>query len=359
MAECESSECEGATPLISVVVCTHNRAEQLKACLESLVSQSLDRHKYEIVVVDDASNDCTSSVLAQFPARTARNQINLGYAASRNVGVRVARSPIVAFTDDDCVPDRDWLNELLLAFNDPDVLGVGGSVVPLRTDHVLLRYYELNNPLAHNAQQEAATGNLLARFLAYLRTSFRLNSVAEGEDRLIILTGANMSLRRTALELVGGFDERFNLGAEDTDLSLRLHEAQPGATLRYAPRAIVAHDYNPDVRDALRRSRAYGRAAAFAYLLGRRRLPAVFPFPILIAATLPLAAITPILLIIPAVLLVLLYPGWARVAVARRNPAYLGYAAIQALIELWTMAGCFDYLLRQTARRQTPRSRGG
>jgi GT2 family glycosyltransferase len=346
MAERDTPEDEGATPLVSVVVCTHNRAEKLRACLAGLADQSLEPHEYEIVVVDDASSDATTAAVSEFPVRTVRNRSNLGPAASRNVGVRLARSPIVAFTDDDCVPDKNWLTELLAVFDDPEVLGVGGRIVPLRTDGLLLRYYELNNPLAHNTNEAAATGTILERFWAYLRGSFRLNSIAEDDDQLITLTGANMSVRRAALDLVGGFDDRFNsVGAEDTDLSLRLREARPDGLLRYAPHAVVAHDYDPHLRDALRRSRTYGHAAAFAYRLGRRRLPAIFPFPLLITATLALSAVTPILLTVPAALLLLLYPGWARIAIGRRNPAYLGYAPLQALLELWTMAGSLEYLL--------------
>ena len=337
-------------PAIAVVVCTYNRADKLEQCLGSLRNQSLDPSRYEIVVVDDCSSDRTPGVAERYATRVVRNSKNLGLAASRNVGVEATAAAVLAFTDDDCVPDRDWLSEFLAAFDDPEALGVGGRVVPLRTDGLLLRYYDLNNPLAHNAQEAAASGSLLQRFLAYFRSSARLNSVPQDGQRLVTVTGANMSLRRTTLESVGGFDERFRLAADDTDLCLRLNELRPGARLLYAPRAVVAHDYNPDIRDALRRCRTYGQAAAFAYLLGRRRLPALFPFPVLIAATIPLAPIDPVMLVIPFALLLLLYPGWARVAIIRRNPAYLGYALLQAILELWTTAGSLEYLFRNIRR---------
>jgi GT2 family glycosyltransferase len=169
-------------------------------------------------------------------------------------------------------------------------------------------------------------------------------------QRLVTVTGANMSLRRTTLESVGGFDARFRLAADDTDLCLRLNELRPRARLLYTSRAVVAHDYAPEMRDAFRRSRTYGQAAAFAYLLGRRRLPALFPFPFLIGVTIPLAAVDPVMLAIPVALLLLLYPGWARVAATRRNPAYLGYTLLQAALELWTTVGSVDYLMREGRR---------
>lgn len=338
---------------ISVVVCTHNRANKLANCLAQLTDQSLDRLSYEVVVVDDYSTDATPTVADRYATRVVHNERNLGLAASRNVGVAAAVAPIIAFTDDDCVPDREWLHELLEAFSDPGVLGVGGMIIPLRTNHLLLRYYEANSPLAHN-RQRPGSGGLRERFTDYVRASLRLNSPPQNAASLYIITGANMALRRSAFELVDGFDELFRLGDEDTDFWLRLHAIQPDALLRYNPRAVVAHDYDPRFRDALRRCCAYGRAAGFAYLEGRRDVPAIFPFPILILFSLGLAAINLALLAVPLAMLILLYPGWLRLAFARRNPAYVGFSVFQAAFELQTTIGFLGYVA--SARRLRART---
>jgi GT2 family glycosyltransferase len=344
-----------AAPRISVVVCTHNRAEKLANCLARLGDQTLDRSSYEVVVVDDCSTDVTREVAERYATRVIRNERNLGLAASRNVGTAAAIAPIVAFTDDDCLPDRDWLREMLHAFDDPNVLAVGGKVVPFRADRLLLRYYEANNPLAHNPHRPVRGNGLLERLGAYLRDSFRLHSPAESVQSLFMITGANMGLRRSTFELVGGFDDNFRLGAEDTDFCLRLNTIRPDALIRYSPEAVVAHDFDPSFGDALRRSRAYGRAAAFAYLAGRRRAPSIFPFPFLILVSFGLAAIDLRLLVVPFALLVSLYPGWLRLAVKRRNPAYVGFAPLQAVFEFQTTVGSFGYLVGKRQLRSRRR----
>ena len=330
---------------ISVVVCTHNRADKLASCLEHLADQSLDSSSYEVVVVDDCSTDATLECANRHGTRAIRTERNVGPAAARNQGVTASTAAIVAFTDDDCVPDRDWLLALLDAFREPEVLAVGGKIVPLRTDRLLLRYYEANSPLAHNANVAASSGGVLKRFGAYLRTSFRLNSLPDSQESLLTIASANMATRRSAFDLVGGFDERFRVGGEDDDLCLRLQRLRPGAALRYRPQAIVAHDYDSSFVEALRRSRAYGRAAAIAYLKGNGRLPAIFPFPILIVLSFGLAAFNLALLAVPFALLVGLYPGWLRLATVRRNPAYVGFAFLQAAFELQTTVGFVSHLV--------------
>jgi GT2 family glycosyltransferase len=339
---------------ISVVVCTHNRAEKLANCLASLGDQTLDRSSYEVVVVDDCSTDATPEVAERYATRVIRNERNLGPAVGRNEGARASSAPIVAFTDDDCVPDREWLEELLQAFDDPEVPAAGGKIVPFRTDHFLLRYYEANNPLAHNPNLPTSGGGRWERFGAYLRTSSRLHSLPDTQESLLTIASANMAIRRSAFDLVGGFDERFRVGGEDDDLCLRLHRLRPGAVLRYRPRAVVAHDYDTSFGDALRRSRTYGHAAAIAYLKGEGRLPAIFPFPILVLLSFGLVAVNLALLAVPFGLVVVLYPGWLRLAVERRKPGYLAFALLQAAFELQTTLGFLGHLIGERRSRPIP-----
>ena len=92
------------SPLVSVVVATHNRAARLAALLESLQQQTLE--DFEVVVCDDASSDDTQDVLArpwQLDLRHVRRDVAGGPAKARNAGWRAARGRLIAFTDDDCV----------------------------------------------------------------------------------------------------------------------------------------------------------------------------------------------------------------------------------------------------------------
>ena len=169
---------------VSVVVPTCGRPELLQRCLATLESQSLPREDYEIIVVDDS-------------------RLRSGPAAARNRGWVQAKAPIVAFTDDDTEPDRDWLREGLAAFTD-DVDAVSGRIVMPIPDQP---------------------------------TDYERD--AQGLERSEFVT-ANCFLRRPMLERLGGFDEDFKLAwREDSDLHFRLLAA--GARLVRAPKAVVVH----------------------------------------------------------------------------------------------------------------------
>ena len=204
------------TPCVSVVVPTFKRPDLLDRCLTALVAQDLDRSRYEVIVVDDAASEATRRQVAAcaervqtpgpavryLPATTTR-----GPAAARNMGWRAARGEIVAFTDDDCVPDRCWLSAGVRAF-DPDVAGVSGRVVvPLPA-------------LPTDYERDAA-------------------GLEQGE-----FVTANCFYRRDALAAVGGFDERFEAAwREDSDLFFTLLER--GYRLVPAPDAVVVHPVRP------------------------------------------------------------------------------------------------------------------
>jgi glycosyltransferase involved in cell wall biosynthesis len=130
----------GSIKKVSVIVCTYNAQDDLKECLESLESQ--DYEEIEIIVVDDASEDGSARFLQDFRAGTkmemivVRNQINLGVAGSRNVGIEKARGGIIAFTDADCIADRRWISELLKGYDRKDVRAVGGSIADKRITNI-------------------------------------------------------------------------------------------------------------------------------------------------------------------------------------------------------------------------------
>jgi glycosyltransferase involved in cell wall biosynthesis len=115
---------------ISVVVITRNRAQWLREALDSLVGQS--RRPDEVIVVDSASEDNTRDVVQTFG-----DGLNLTYVyepvrgipRARNAGVESAKGDIIAFMDDDCVADSDWLKYIEIPFvKDPNVGVVGGEV---------------------------------------------------------------------------------------------------------------------------------------------------------------------------------------------------------------------------------------
>jgi glycosyltransferase involved in cell wall biosynthesis len=174
-------------PRVSVVVPTCGRPALLERCLDALERQTLPRAGYEVIVIEDERRD--------------------GPATARNRGWRKARAPIVAFTDDDCVPAPDWLERALSAFGEGADVVCGRIVMPAP-----------------------------ARPTDYERD-------AQGLERSEFVT-ANCLCRRSWLERVDGFDEAFKLAwREDSDLHFRL--LQHGARIVREPRAVVVHPVRP------------------------------------------------------------------------------------------------------------------
>ena len=192
----------------SVIVPTRNRAALLDRLLRSM--EGLSSGEWEVIVVDDGSIDGTAGV-----AKRARERgLPLQYlyqpwgkmGAARNLGLRHARGEIVAFTDDDCVVDRDWLHAIVAEFaRHPDALGVQGKTL---TDHAAMTPF--------TRQVEQLVGGQPYRT-------------------------CNIAYRASVLRELGGFDERLIRG-EDVVMGMRVLER---GSIEFAPDAIVVHPPRP------------------------------------------------------------------------------------------------------------------
>lgn len=124
---------QGDTPQVTVIVSTFNRSGFLEGLVDALERQTLDRHRFEVVVLDNGSSDDTATELARLSSTTAlrliagRLEENHGPAQGRNAAASLARAPLLAITDDDCLPTPGWLEALVRAFDD------GADVVQGRT----------------------------------------------------------------------------------------------------------------------------------------------------------------------------------------------------------------------------------
>ncbi len=194
----------------TVVIPAYNAAATLPACLGALRSQTLPAD--EIIVVDDGSIDDTAEVARRMGAAVSRQE-HRGPAAARNVGIQLARGDIVLFTDADCEPVPDWLEQMVRPLADPGVAGVKG-VYRTRQTQVVARL----------AQCEFAERyELLAR-----------------QPAIDFVDTYAAAFRTSALRHIGGFDPRFTrANNEDSDLSYRLAEA--GNRMVFNSRAAVYH----------------------------------------------------------------------------------------------------------------------
>lgn len=225
-------EPEAAAGLISVIVCTYNGSATLSECLASL--QKLNHPDYEVLVVDDGSTEDIRRLVAAFPEVRYVRQEHAGLSAARNRGMKEARGSILAYTDDDCLADEDWLLHLTRGFDAPEWVACGGPNIP---------------PGPRNAAEAivAAAPGAPAHVM--------LNDL-EAEH----LPGCNLAIRKTALEAIGGFREHYQTAGDDVDVCWRLRDA--GGKLRFQPGAMVWHHRRRCFSAYLKQQRGYGHAEA-------------------------------------------------------------------------------------------------
>jgi len=250
-----------ATPLVSVVVPTHNRPTQLAACIESLLS--VDYPTFEVIVVDNApSDDATARMVDERfggdpRVRYLREQ-RPGASLARNVGTRDARGEIVAFTDDDALVDRHWLATLAQGFaEDPMVRCVAGLTLPTQIETPAQVAFELYGGMT----------------CGYRRRVYDLHD-HRGDTLLYPYTAGvfgasnNVAFRRAPFLQSGGFDVTLGpatpaFAAEDLDAFLSIILA--GYRILYEPRAVVRHEHRRDFPDLYWQVFTY--AAGFTALL--------------------------------------------------------------------------------------------
>jgi glycosyltransferase involved in cell wall biosynthesis len=324
------------SPRLSVVVCSLNGAEGVDRCLRALGAQTI-RSSLELIVVDDGSTDPTSEIARGHGVIVVRHDTCRGLSAARNSGIRVASAPIIGFLDDDCEPDADWAEKIVAGFS-TDTLALGGALALPDKSGLMFGYLGRHNPLAPQELDLTRSGKLAYRLWLYLKRQWQ-RPQQHGRREVFSFAGGNMSVRKSSLVAIGGFDERIRFGGDDDDLFRRLRRAFPGSPLVFDPDVRVVHHFVPSLRDTLRRSRAYGRGQAFMNRKWSVVRPTVFPFPAVVLVTLALSVQFPYLLAASVILPQLLYPKGLRFAASERNPRCLLDAYIQLAQETWSNYG--------------------
>ncbi|MET4322923.1 glycosyltransferase [Bradyrhizobium sp. RT5a] len=254
---CDELETAGLGETISVVICTRDRPQVLKRCLDSFGPIMGDLR--EIIVVDNAP---TSGDVAEI----AKGRVNVRYVAegrqglsiARNTGMRAATGSIIAFTDDDVMVHRKWAKRIRAAFSSPEILSVTGLVLPaeLRTTSQLAFEIELGG---------FGRGLQCQRF----RDQVFRPMIPFGPPVWHVGAGANMAIRRSALQAVGGFDERLGAGAagcsEDSEYWYRVLAA--GYDCYYDPAIVVYHEHRHSPAQLKSQMRAYMKGHVSALLV--------------------------------------------------------------------------------------------
>jgi len=220
-----------ADMFVSVIVCTRNGHDRIDPCLRACLAM-LGRG-FEIIVVDDGSSDGTADHIAhRYPEVRLIRLAAGGLSAARNAGAEAARGEILAFTDDDCEPDIEWVSRLRKGFGDETFAALGGPNLP---------------PAAQSWEGAvvcAAPG---------APSHVMLNDI-EAEH----LPGCNIAVRKSVFMEIGGFDPIFHTAGDDVDFCWRLRDA--GHRLGFVPGAFVWHTRRPSICAFLKQQMGYGKA---------------------------------------------------------------------------------------------------
>jgi cellulose synthase/poly-beta-1,6-N-acetylglucosamine synthase-like glycosyltransferase len=241
-----------ANPSCTVIICTRNRPELLDRCLAAVAR--LTYPAYEVLVVDNApSDDHARTLAARCGARYLRERV-IGLSRARNHGARASTSAIVAYLDDDSIPEPSWLDCLAVEFRDPDVMAVTGRIVAIDDP--------VESEWVRAWRQSLDCGDVRRAVDRREPAWFELANFGGLGD------GGNMVFRRLAFEIWPGFHERLGrgvlvAGGEEHHAFFSL--IARGYRVVYTPHARVRHPY-PTTLDALRKRTLRDRAASAGYM---------------------------------------------------------------------------------------------
>jgi len=236
-------------PKYSIVIPTYNRPERLRKCLQSITQLDYPRNDFEVIVVDDGSQVSLQPIVKPFEVQLSLQlirQANAGPASARNTGAAAAKGTYLAFTDDDCQPDQNWLKAFSKAIAEqPDAL-IGGYTI--------------------NALPENPFSTASQLLIDYIYSYF---SPAQGKANFF--ASNNFVVPRLHYQKLGGFNTNFPLAAgEDREFCDRWHHQ--GYSMKYAPEAKVNHAHWLTLSTFWKQHFNYGRGAYYYHQVRSTRV---------------------------------------------------------------------------------------
>lgn len=219
-------------PEISVVICSYNRADYIIGAIESLNTQTLDKKKFEVLVVDNNSIDNTGDLVQEYihhhPDLDLKylTESRQGASFARNTGAEFARSPLLCFMDDDAIAKEDYLERILGFFSSqPDAAGLGGRIIP-----------------KYIPEEPRWMSHFVSSLVGNFDYSRELTVFKEGKYPL----ESNMVVRKDAFDRIQGFNTdlpgvkgNLRIGGEGKDFFLRLQSGNN--KVYYDPLLVVHH----------------------------------------------------------------------------------------------------------------------
>lgn len=215
---------DGSKLKISVVICTYNRDEYLERTLNNLNNINYD--DFEVIVVNGPSIDRTSEILQEYITRikiVSNSKANL--SVSRNMGIRASSGDVVAFIDDDAIPEANWLDQISEVYKEGETVGgVGGRVYGPGGDH-----FQFHNGIINVWGEADVKRELPGEYIQPINTYYN------------ILMGVNSTFSRKYLIEIGGFDEYYEYYHDESDVCVRLIKA--GFPVLHHQEAFVHHEF--------------------------------------------------------------------------------------------------------------------
>ncbi len=228
-------------PYVSIVIPVLNGGSFISNCLESLLNLDFPENNFEIIVVDNGSTDRTVEVIRTYQSKNPQiklyfEKIKSSYAA-RNAGIKKAKGQIIAFTDVDCIVDKNWLFNIMKGFNESSVGGIAGDILPASEGSLVERYIAKINILSQK-------GTMNSEFLPYPQT-------------------ANAAYKKEVFDKIGFFDDKLISGG-DADIAWRM-QLETHYELILAPDATVFHKHRTDLKGLFNQQfkHGYGKELLF------------------------------------------------------------------------------------------------
>jgi GT2 family glycosyltransferase len=229
------------SPSISVIVPFLNARQTIIECLESLLTQSY-KGSIEIILVDNNSNDGSLEEVKKYLDEKKLKFVKViphfskkGAAAARNAGLKEAKGKILAFTDSDCIADKNWIKELVKGYTDNTIGAVAGGIKGYKPSNIFEKFSSI----------------------------FTLKSLPNPGvfDRFTLLRGgfatANFSVRHSLIEKIGVFDEGLKkYWSDDYDLCARIYKN--GYRINYVSDALIYHHHRSNLKGLWKQAFIYG-----------------------------------------------------------------------------------------------------
>lgn len=327
----------------SVIICTYNGQERVLEAIESIKKLDYPKRDYEIIVVDDNSSDKTRELVKKYKSvRLLKHDENLGVAAARNTGLQAAKGKWIAYLDDDCIAEPDWLTQLEKTLKIKGTLGAGGLIKPKDNSHVLQRYlFSSGYGQPASKESHAVRKSPIRRLVTYIKDSIKKPFGVKDNDEVGEVYGANSAFIKSKLIKIKGFDVSLR-SSEDSDISTRLRDSDKKGSIRFSKNAVVRHSYHSSFLEYFLKNFRRQRDT-YAYYQAQDKFPPIYPLPFICLIG---VAISLFFGYVPFAICVILLPQilyfwWIISAIKQKRIEHLIYPYVQFADESVRLAGLF------------------